>query len=115
VLRLAGTVGVPDRIVTAWQTVPAGVAGGQIGRAAATGEEVVSADIESAAGWARHRHEARLAGIRSAWSVPFTGTSGVTGVITVLGGDARETSSTWSRFTPDTPPAPWSETACSAS
>jgi signal transduction histidine kinase/ABC-type multidrug transport system ATPase subunit len=88
VLRLAGTVGVPDRIVTAWQTVPAGVAGGQIGRAAATGEEVVSADIESAAGWARHRHEARLAGIRSAWSVPFTGTSGVTGVITVLGGDA---------------------------
>ncbi len=41
--------------------------------------------METAPTWVRHRQEARLAGVRSAWSVPFTGTSGLTGVITVLG------------------------------
>jgi signal transduction histidine kinase/ABC-type multidrug transport system ATPase subunit len=85
VLRLAGMAGMPREMAAVWQTVPAGVAGGQVGRAAITGEEVVSSDVETAPTWVRHRREARQAGVRRAWSVPFTGASGVTGVITVLG------------------------------
>ncbi len=83
-LRLAGMIGLPSRLMVGWQQVPVGATGGQIGRAAATGVEVVNADVNGAPGWGRYRHEARRGGIRSAWSVPFTGASGVTGVITVL-------------------------------
>src|SRR6202035_2484085 len=35
-LRLGGSIGLPRELATAWQTVPAGVAGGQIGRAIST-------------------------------------------------------------------------------
>jgi signal transduction histidine kinase/ABC-type multidrug transport system ATPase subunit len=83
-LRLGASTGLPPRVVGAWQSVPFGVAGGQVGRAASSGTAVVSEDVETAPGWGRYRYEARLAGIRSSWSVPFTGTSGVTGVITVF-------------------------------
>ena len=93
-LRLAGSIGIPRRLSDAWQTVPLGATGGQVGRAAASGREVVSNDVETAAGWGRYRHEARLAGVRGAWSVPFTGASDVEGVITVFrrqaGGPSRD-------------------------
>jgi signal transduction histidine kinase/ABC-type multidrug transport system ATPase subunit len=84
-LRLAGMVGLPNQLAAAWQQIPVGSTGGQIGRAAATGSEVVNAEVEGAPGWGPYRHEARRHDIRSAWSVPFTGASGVRGVITVLG------------------------------
>jgi signal transduction histidine kinase/ABC-type multidrug transport system ATPase subunit len=83
-LRLTGMTGLPRPLAVAWQTVPLGLSGGQIGRTAATGREVVSADIQSTGLWSRYRREARLARARSSWSVPFTGASGVTGVITVV-------------------------------
>lgn len=86
-LRLAGSMGVPLGLSGAWLTLPVGLAGGQIGRAAAVGREVISADLEAAPGWARYRPELRRLGVRSAWSVPFTAASGVTGVITVFGAD----------------------------
>jgi signal transduction histidine kinase/ABC-type multidrug transport system ATPase subunit len=85
VLQMAGMIGLPAGLAQAWQRLPVGVTGGQIGRAAATGAEVVTPSLDGALGWGRFRHEVRQAGIRSAWSVPFTGASGVTGVITVLG------------------------------
>jgi signal transduction histidine kinase/ABC-type multidrug transport system ATPase subunit len=85
VLRLAGMIGLPDSLASSWQQIPVGVSGGQIGRAAASEAEVVNIEVEGAPGWARYRRAARQSGIRSAWSVPFTGASGVTGVITVLG------------------------------
>ena len=84
VLRLAGALGLPPGLAAAWQEVPVGVGGGQIGRAAASGEPALSADVRTAAGWARYRVEARLAGIASSWSVPFTGSRGDGGVITML-------------------------------
>ena len=85
VLQMAGMIGLPTSLARAWQRLPVGATGGQIGRAAATGAEIVNPDLDGAPGWGRYRHEVRLAGVRSAWSVPFTGASGVTGVITVLG------------------------------
>ncbi|MGH9054783.1 MAG: ATP-binding cassette domain-containing protein [Acidimicrobiales bacterium] len=84
VLHLAGMTGLPRSLALAWRTVPIGLAGGQVGRTAASGREVVSPEVPSAPSWARLRREARTAGVRSSWSVPFTGASGVTGVITVL-------------------------------
>ncbi len=129
-LRLTGMTGLPRPLAVAWQTVPSGLSGGQIGRAAATGREVVSPEIHATGLWSRYRREARLAGARSSWSVPFTGTSGasgatgmtdtsgVTGVITVVRdapGTPTATSSTWSPCTPATPRAPSSATGCSGS
>ena len=84
VLRLAGSLGLPPGLAAAWREVPLGVGGGQIGRAAASGEPALSGDVRTAAGWARYRVEARLAGISSSWSVPFTGSRGDGGVITML-------------------------------
>ena len=84
VLRLAGSLGLPPGLAAAWREVPVGVGGGQIGRAAASGEPAMSADVRTATGWARYRIEARLAGIASSWSVPFTGSRGDGGVITML-------------------------------
>ncbi|MGH9115051.1 MAG: ATP-binding cassette domain-containing protein [Acidimicrobiales bacterium] len=88
VLHLAGMASLPRSLALAWRTVPIGLAGGQVGRAAASGREVVSAEVPSAPSWARLRREARMAGVHSSWSVPFTSASGVTGVITVLGREA---------------------------
>jgi signal transduction histidine kinase/ABC-type multidrug transport system ATPase subunit len=84
VLNLVGATGIPRRVADVWQTVPVGVAAGQVGRAAATGEVVVGAELEGPKFWGQWGQDIKLAGIRGAWSVPFTGTSGVTGVITAF-------------------------------
>jgi signal transduction histidine kinase/ABC-type multidrug transport system ATPase subunit len=83
-LRLGGAIGLPRQLATAWTELPMGMAGGQIGEAANSGQAVLSIDIGTAPGWTRYRVEARRAGIGSSWSVPFTGASGDAGVITVL-------------------------------
>jgi signal transduction histidine kinase/ABC-type multidrug transport system ATPase subunit len=83
-LRLEGMTGLPRSLAVAWHTLPSGVMGGQIGQAAATGAEVISSDVRSAPSWARYRREARQTGLQASWSVPFTGASGVTGVVTVI-------------------------------
>jgi ABC-type multidrug transport system ATPase subunit/signal transduction histidine kinase len=91
-LRLGGSIGLPRPLASAWTELTKGAAGGQIGRAAATGEAVISSDVRTSRGWARYRVEARVAGIKSSWSVPFTGPRGDAGVITVLSGAAGEPS-----------------------
>ncbi len=83
-LRLTGLSGLPGPLATVWQTVPYGPAGGQIGRAALSGQEVISPDLQSSGLWIRYRCEARAVGAHSSWSVPFTVASGMTGVITVV-------------------------------
>jgi ABC-type sugar transport system ATPase subunit/signal transduction histidine kinase len=83
-LRLAGALGFSARLTTVLSTVAIGPAGGQIGRAAASGEPVLSRDVRSDPAWGRLRVEARQAGVASSWSVPFTGASGDSGVVTVM-------------------------------
>ena len=83
-LRLVGSLGLHPRLVTALETLPGTTAGGQVGRAAAGGRTVVSHDVAADPAWGRLRLEARLAQVASSWSVPFTGASGDSGVVTVM-------------------------------
>jgi ABC-type sugar transport system ATPase subunit/signal transduction histidine kinase len=83
-LALAGSVGLTPRLVSALSSVPATVGGGQIGRAITTGEAVVAEDVQMDPSWARLRPDLRTAGVASSWSVPFTGATGDSGVVTVM-------------------------------
>ena len=83
VLQLAGSAGLTRALAQAWETLPVGAAGGQIGRTLSGGREMVVEDVTTSPGWARFAREARISGVRSAWTVPLTG-SGTTGVLTVL-------------------------------
>jgi signal transduction histidine kinase/ABC-type multidrug transport system ATPase subunit len=85
-LRMVGAIGLSARLRAAWKEVPSGLAGGQVGRADATGLPVATGDVRSAASWARYRNFISLEGFKSSWSVPFTGASGDSGVITVMSG-----------------------------
>ncbi|HET7355333.1 MAG TPA: ATP-binding cassette domain-containing protein [Nocardioidaceae bacterium] len=76
-LRLACAFGVPAAVRRAWEELPFGEAGGAMGVAAATEKPVVEPGDEFAAQWA----------------VPFSGSHGLAGVITVL----RDTVTTPSR------------------
>jgi signal transduction histidine kinase/ABC-type multidrug transport system ATPase subunit len=89
-LRLAGALGFSARLAAALSSVVIGPAGGQIGRAAASGEPVLSRDVKSDPAWGRLRVEARQAAVASSWSVPFTGASGDSGVVTVMGPEPGE-------------------------
>lgn len=93
VLQLAGSAGLTQALAHAWETLPVGAAGGQIGRTLSSEREIVVEDIRSSPGWSRFGREARVSGVRSAWTVPLTG-SGTTGVLTVLsdevGGPTRD-------------------------
>ena len=82
-LRLVGSAGLSRELARAWQALPIGAAGGQIGRTLTSGREVITEDVSSAPGWGRFARDARSGGIGSSWSVPLTG-AGTTGVITVL-------------------------------
>lgn len=83
-LAMAGSVGLPPRLVSALSSIPASINGGQIGRAISTSDAVVTEDVQTNASWARLRADARVAGVASSWSVPFTGASGDSGVVTVM-------------------------------
>ncbi len=82
-LRLVGSAGLSRELTRAWQVLPLGPAGGQIGRTLVAGGEVITEDVSGAPGWARFAREVRSGGVHSSWSVPLTG-SGTVGVITVL-------------------------------
>jgi ABC-type multidrug transport system ATPase subunit/signal transduction histidine kinase len=89
-LRLAASVGLPDLLLTAWNELPLGVAGGPTGVAAEHGRSVIDPDVRASPTWREHRRIAEAAGIQSSWAVPVTGNAGMLGVITVFG-DLRGT------------------------
>jgi signal transduction histidine kinase/ABC-type multidrug transport system ATPase subunit len=81
-LRLVAATGLPTPLVRAWSSLPAGPAGGPMGCVAETGKAVVDEDISTSGSWARFSALGRAAGIRSSWSVPLIGPSGLIGVLT---------------------------------
>ncbi|MGA2530458.1 MAG: ATP-binding cassette domain-containing protein [Acidimicrobiales bacterium] len=81
-LRLVASVALPSPIVQAWASLPIGVQGGPMGMVAENGRIVIAEDIDNSEPWARFAELGRAAGVRSSWSVPLIGTTGLVGVIT---------------------------------
>ena len=81
-LRLVASAGLPPPIVQAWASLPIGVGGGPMGVVAENGRIVIVEDIDGSEPWARFTGLGREAGVRSSWSVPLIGTTGLVGVIT---------------------------------
>lgn len=81
-LRCVAAIGLPNEILDAWGTIPVGPGGGPIGAAAASGRIEIDEDVEKSPSWRRFATLSGAAGIRSSWSVPLIGSSGLIGVIT---------------------------------
>jgi signal transduction histidine kinase/ABC-type multidrug transport system ATPase subunit len=81
-LRLVASAALPPPIVQAWASLPIGVQGGPMGMVAENGRIVIAEDIDNSEPWARFAELGRDAGVRSSWSVPLIGTTGLVGVIT---------------------------------
>jgi signal transduction histidine kinase/ABC-type multidrug transport system ATPase subunit len=81
-LRCVAAAGFPEAFLDALETVPVGDAGGPMGIAAASGRVVIDEDIDKSAAWSGFRALGKRAGVRSSWSVPLVGSSGLIGVIT---------------------------------
>ena len=81
-LRLVASAGLPPPLVRAWASVPMGAEGGPMGVVAENGRVVVVEDIDRSDPWGRFAALGHGAGIRSSWSVPLIGASGLIGVIT---------------------------------
>lgn len=81
-LRCVAAAGFPPPFLKAWATLPLGAAGGPMGIAAATGRVVIDEDIDRSPAWSRFSAFGKSAGVRSSWSVPLIGSSGLIGVIT---------------------------------
>jgi signal transduction histidine kinase/ABC-type multidrug transport system ATPase subunit len=83
-LRLASALGIPPDLRRAWEQLPFGPDGGSAGRAAASGEIVIDADVRASRSWLPWRVLVAADRIGSSWSVPVVGSQGLAGVITVL-------------------------------
>jgi signal transduction histidine kinase/ABC-type multidrug transport system ATPase subunit len=83
-LVCTASLGYAPQEIAAWSRVPFGPEGGPVGRAAASGERVVEADLRSSRAWAQFGEVADSAAMSSSWSVPVTGPAGVSAVITVF-------------------------------
>ena len=81
-LRLVAAAGLPRELIDAWAVLPVGAGGGPMGWVAETGGPVVDEDIGKSPTWAQFQTLGRFAGVRSSWSVPLIGSSGLIGVIT---------------------------------
>ena len=81
-LRCAAAAGFPPALLEALATVPVGAGGGPMGVAAASGQVVIDEDIDKASSWADLSALGKQAGVRSSWSVPLVGSTGLIGVIT---------------------------------
>ncbi|HTW06950.1 MAG TPA: ATP-binding cassette domain-containing protein [Acidimicrobiales bacterium] len=81
-LRLVASTGFPSPILLAWASLPVGAEGGPMGMVAETGRNVLDEDIDASAPWSRFAALGRSAGVRSSWSVPLIGQTGLIGVIT---------------------------------
>ncbi|HET8603126.1 MAG TPA: ATP-binding protein [Marmoricola sp.] len=83
-LRLLCTLGLPADLREAWDVLPRGTAGGPVGLAAETFEPSVDPDVRLGDSWAEHRERLWQLRIASSWAVPFHGSAGLGGVITVF-------------------------------
>jgi signal transduction histidine kinase/ABC-type multidrug transport system ATPase subunit len=81
-LRLVASAGLPPPVVGAWASLPMGAEGGPMGLVAEQGRVVIAEDIDRSEPWARFAALGRAAAVRSSWSVPLIGTTGLIGVIT---------------------------------
>jgi ABC-type multidrug transport system ATPase subunit/signal transduction histidine kinase len=81
----AASLGMPGSLLTAWERLPVGRAGGPVGLAAQTQVPVVEENLRADAGsWLVFGDLARPAKVASSWSVPVLGPGGLLGVITVF-------------------------------
>jgi signal transduction histidine kinase/ABC-type multidrug transport system ATPase subunit len=81
-LRCVAAAGFSRAFLEALATVPVGGDGGPMGIAAASGHVVIDEDIDKSPAWAHFSVLGKAAGVRSSWSVPLVGTTGMIGVIT---------------------------------
>ncbi len=81
-LRCVAAAGFPRPLLEALATVPVGSAGGPMGIAAGTGHVVIDEDIDKSSAWGGFSVLGKLAGVRSSWSVPLVGPTGLIGVLT---------------------------------
>ncbi|HEY6934964.1 MAG TPA: ATP-binding protein [Marmoricola sp.] len=92
-LRLLCALGLPGDLRDAWELLPRGADGGPIGLAAARFEPVIDPDVRLGDGWAAVRERLWQLRVASSWAVPFHGSTGLGGVITVfrdrIGGPTR--------------------------
>ena len=81
-LRCVAAAGFPPALLEALATVPVGAGRGPMGVAAATGHVVIDEDIDRSSAWGSLSALGKQAGVRSSWSVPLVGSTGLIGVIT---------------------------------
>jgi signal transduction histidine kinase len=82
-LRCVASVGLPRALEEAWRNLPLHAASGPLTRAVAEGSVAVDADVSQSEGLGPWTPLLAGTGIASWWAVPFSGASGVTGVISV--------------------------------
>jgi len=83
-LVCAASLGYAPEEIASWARLPLGSAGGPVGRAAASGQRVVEADLRSSHAWAQLGALADSAAMASSWSLPVMGPEGVSAVISVF-------------------------------
>jgi signal transduction histidine kinase/ABC-type multidrug transport system ATPase subunit len=83
-LVCTASLGYAPEEIAAWSRLPFGSEGGPVGRAAASGERVVEADLRASRAWAQFGEAANPPAPASSWSVPVMGPAGVSAVITVF-------------------------------
>jgi signal transduction histidine kinase/ABC-type multidrug transport system ATPase subunit len=83
-LTSVASLGFAPEEIAPWSQLPLGPRGGPVGRAAASGEKVVEADLRTSRAWAQFGGMADPAAVLSSWSVPVVGPAGVSAVITVF-------------------------------
>jgi signal transduction histidine kinase len=88
-LICAASLGLSPGQLAGWSALPFGPAGGPVGLAASLERPVTEADIRVTAARAGYGGLPPAPGITGSWSVPVTGPSGLSGVITVFRQDHR--------------------------
>jgi signal transduction histidine kinase/ABC-type multidrug transport system ATPase subunit len=83
-LVCAAALGFTSGQIAGWSRLPVGHTGGPVGRAAAGEERVVEADLRAGDAWSTFGGITNSAMIAGSWSVPVTGPTGVSAVITVF-------------------------------
>ncbi|MGA8296842.1 MAG: histidine kinase dimerization/phospho-acceptor domain-containing protein, partial [Acidimicrobiales bacterium] len=81
-LRCVAAIGLPSELLDAWSVVPVGVGGGPMGAASASARIEIDEDVDKSASWTPFGALSKQIGIRSSWSVPLIGSTGLIGVIT---------------------------------